>query len=208
LAVLVLVLVWVGLFAMWIRSRAQDGDFSDPVGTFNRHLRILENTSPARVRPANSRQPGAGSIAPYRPSVSAGLGPMTDSRRVRPAPPAARRRAQTQKRRRDVFFALLAGVIGSLVLGLIPGLSVMLYLQGFFDVLLALYVWALISMKNRATEREAKLAYLSPAQRARGTGPGPARVHADEAYGYMTGYDDTYGDGSSYGDLAVRRAAN
>jgi hypothetical protein len=215
LAVLVLALVWVGLFVMWIRSRAQEGSFSDPVGTFNRHLRILENTAPTRFPAANSRRPGTGTIAPYRPASSAGLGPMTDSRRVRPSSAAARRRVQSRKRRRDVFFALVAGVIGSLVLGLIPGLHVMLYIQGLFDVLTAVYVFALVSMRNRAAERDAKLAYLGPSRRARSSQPqaayGQARSYAAEAYGdgyapVVSGYDDTYGDGYSYGDL--RRAAN
>lgn len=207
MAVLVLALVWVGLFGMWIRSRAQDGDFSDPVGTFNRHLRILENTAPSRFPAANQRRPPSGAIAPYRPAPSVGLNPMSDPRRTQPRSAVNLRRAQSQKRRRDVFFALFAGVLGSLILGLIPGLHVMLYIQAIFDVMMVAYCMLLVRMRSVASEREAKLAYLSGARRERAARAGyapapPVGYYGAEPAGYDLGY------GYDYGDLAVRRAAN
>ncbi|MDQ2727834.1 MAG: hypothetical protein M3Y91_08240, partial [Actinomycetota bacterium] len=108
------------------------------MGTFNRHLRVLEKTSPPRYPAANQRRPPrSAAIAPYGPAPSVGPAPAVTSRRGHPTAQSPRRRAQSQKRRRDVFFALLAGVLGSLILGIIPGLHAMLYIQILFDVLMA-----------------------------------------------------------------------
>jgi hypothetical protein len=100
------------------------------------------------------------------------------------------RRRQTQKRRRDVFFALLAGVVGSFLLAIIPGLSVMWSVQVLFDLMLVGYVLLLIRLRNLAAERELKLRFMP--QQAR-VAPAP-RPSYDLAAGY--------------GDLGLRRAAN
>jgi hypothetical protein len=98
------------------------------------------------------------------------------------------RRRQAQKRRRDVFFALVAGVVGSFVLALIPGLSVMWSVQVLFDLALLGYIALLIRMRNLAAERELKLTFMPNHPRARAAQP---------AY-----------DIGGYGDIDLRRAAN
>ena len=65
-----------------------------------------------------------------------------------------------RKRRSDVFFALLAGTGGSLLLGLLPGLQVMLFVFAVFAVLLGGYVALLVRLRNVAAEREMKLRFL------------------------------------------------
>lgn len=201
MALLVLLLVWGALIATWLRSRAQDGGFSDPVGTFNRHLRVLEQASPSRYAAANQRRPPhAGTIGPYRPVPSAGLGAQPPApRRPRPSAGAAARRAESRKRRRDVFFALLAGTLGSLVLGVVPGLHAMLYVQAIFDLLLAGYVALLIRMRNLAAERETKLSYLPASRRVQPASYQPVTSRTNDGYNEAD-YDYDY--------LAVRRAAN
>jgi predicted lipid-binding transport protein (Tim44 family) len=76
------------------------------------------------------------------------------------------RRQQTQKRRREVLLALLAGTGGSLLLGLLPGLSVMLFVFAGFAVALFAYVALLIRLRNLAAEREMKLRFLPSTERA------------------------------------------
>jgi hypothetical protein len=88
-----------------------------------------------------------------------------------------------------VFFALLSGVIGTLVLALMPGLNIMWPVQVAFDALFLVYLALLIRMRNVAAERAMKLSFLSP---PRLTGrPEPA-----------------YDGGRDYGEFGFRRAAN
>jgi hypothetical protein len=208
-ALVVLLLVWGALIATWLRSRAQDGGFGDPVGTFNHHLRVLEKTSPPKYPAANQRRPTrSNGISPYR-QVSPAVPAARGHRGPRPTAHAAHRRAQSQKRRRDVFFALTAGVVGSLILGIIPGLHAMLYIQGLFDVLTVAYLALLVRKRNLAAERELKLAYMPGNRRVQAAGyapvqPTPRAVTGRESYQDEYDYEFDY----SYNELAVRRAAN
>jgi hypothetical protein len=200
---LVLALVWGVLLVSWFRSRTTGG-LSDSVGTFRRHLSVLERAAPPTVAPANRLHSGfiGGPSAPGyqssglrvparraayapRPSAAPGAG-------LRPPTAAALRRRHAQKRRRDVFFALVAGTVGSLLLALVPGLSVMWSVQIVFDVLLLGYVALLIRMRNLAAEREIKLTFMPshPEARAR-------RQQLAPAY-----------DMEGYGDISLRRVAN
>jgi len=204
---LVLAIVWGVLLVSWLRSRTERG-FSDSVGTFRRHLTVLERATPATVAPANrlrSGPIGGRGIPPYRttmpshrsatPSIKgqrpAGLARSASprpARDLRPPSAARFRHRQAQRRRRDVLFALVAGTVGSFLLALIPGVSVMWPVQVLFDVLLIAYVALLIRMRNLAAERELKLTFLPPQPASR---PRPS-----------------YDFGGGYGDLEFRRAAN
>ncbi|HET7522853.1 MAG TPA: hypothetical protein VFJ79_01780 [Acidimicrobiales bacterium] len=197
---LVLAIIWGVLLVSWLRSRTE-GTFADSVGTFRRHLTVLERTTPSVVAPANrlrsgpvagrssippyrasSRIPGQG-LAPHRPA-----GPVARPMAARPQAPAARRRSQ--KRRRDVFFALIAGVIGSLLLSVVSGVSAMWTVQVVFDLCFTAYVALLIRMRNLAAERELKLTFMPHSTRP--SRPRPA---------YEMG-------ASGYGELDLQRAAN
>jgi len=196
---LVLAIIWGVLLVSWLRSRTE-GTFADSVGTFRRHLTVLERTTPSVVAPANRLRSGpvAGrsSIPPYRASARipgqrlAPQRPAGPASRpmARPQAPAARRRSQ--KRRRDVFFALIAGMIGSLLLSVVSGVSAMWTVQVVFDLCFTAYVTLLIRMRNLAAERELKLTFMPhPARPSR---PRPA---------YEMG-------ASGYGELDLQRAAN
>lgn len=207
MVLLVLAIVWGILLVSWLRSRAE-GTFSDSVGTFRRHLSVLEKAAPYRVPPAN-RLRGPAPIPAYRAPaairgerigaarpVSASGRPVAGPLRPvgapsrRPAPAVALRRRQSQKRRRDVFFALLAGVVGSFLIAVIPGLSVMWPVQVLFDVMFVAYVAMLIHLRNVAAERDLKLRFMPSA-------PRPARPRPSYDFG-----------AAGYGDLDLRRAAN
>jgi hypothetical protein len=168
-------------------------------------LTVLERAAPARVAPANRLHTGviAGHGVPaYRsPALPAPLrGPAYPTGSSRPGggrgavlrPPTATGlpRRKAQKRRRDVFFALLAGVLGSFVLAMIPGLSMMWSVQIIFDLALVGYIGLLIRMRNLAAERELKLRFMPSHPQARVEQGRPAY------------------DMGGYGDISLRRAAN
>ena len=194
MVLLVLALIWGALLVSWLRSRSAGG-LGDSVGTFRRHLTVLERATPGTVRPANrlydekgrlqgvGRRPlAAPAVATRRPSPARVTGRPVDART------SALRRRQAQKRRRDVFFALVAGATGSLALALVPGMSIMWSVQLLFDVLLAGYVALLVRLRNLAAERELKLRFIPNQQRV-----------ARRAYEF---------GGAGYGELELRRAAN
>lgn len=203
MVLLVLAIIWGVLLVSWLRSRTE-GTFSDSVGTFRRHLTVLERTTPSVVAPANRLRSGpvAGraTIPPYRPSARLAGQPVAQpggpQRAVAPGRSAGGRpqstlaRRRSQKRRRDVFFAMLAGVLGSLVLSVVSGMSAMWTVQIVFDLLFTAYLALLIRMRNLAAERELKLTFMP--QSARRARPRPAYEAA----------------ASGYADLDLRRAAN
>jgi hypothetical protein len=102
---------------------------------------------------------------------------------------AVLRRRQVQKRRRDVFIALITGALGSLALAAGLGLTVLWPVQVLFDLLLGVYVALLIRLSNLAAEREMKLTRM----------PQPRRMSRPAA---------SYEFGGAYGDHNLRRVAN
>lgn len=186
MVLLLLALIWGALLISWLRSRSAT-TFSDSVGSFRRHLNVLERTTPTTVRPANRLSDPAPRYA-SGPSFTTG----SPARRTRPvaANAAALRRRQAQKRRRDVFFALMAGTVGFFALALLPGLSILWSVQVLFDIMLGSYVAILVRLRNQAAEREMKLRYMPSAR------PAP---RARRSYDFGA---------AGYGDLELRRAAN
>ena len=211
--ILVLIAIWATVLIYPILRARTEGGFGDSIGTFRRHLSVLERAAPNSVSPANRlRLPQSSGIPPYRPTVRgrAGAGPASRSVAGRryptaAAPAATARRRKLQRRRRDVLFTLLTGMIGSLLLGFIPGLSMMLVVCAGFVVLLAGYISLLIRLRNLATEREMKLTLLpapAPSQVALGLSAAE-RQRIAERGGYTL--PDGYGAAS---DLLMRRPAN
>lgn len=216
MVLLVLAIIWGVVLFSWYRSRKQDG-FSDSVGTFRKHLTVLERAAPSTVVPANRRRgPSMGQMPPhYRvdplgkrrrspasraPQVAhlsavgaSAVGASAARRRSSPASVKASRRRQSQKRRRDVFFSLLAAAGFSAVVALISRSTPVVYLQLLIDALLACYVGLLVRMRNLVAERELKLTFLP--------------VRRQGATGEATNVQQlVYKPGSSYADL--RQVAN
>ena len=222
---LVLAIVWAAVLFSWLRSRAQS-TFSDSVGTFRRHLTILERTMPATVPAANRRRGGPtpgralssvglSSRAPStRPAASRAAAPRAAAPRAA-APraavsgPAARRR-QTQKRRRDVFTTLVVATVGTLLIAAVTASKEAIIVQVLCDLSLGAYVSLLVHQRNLAGEREFKLSYLDAADGAgarrrpvaqRPVAQRPSRPVARPARA-------RYEVAAGYGEMALRRAAN
>jgi hypothetical protein len=200
---IVLVLVWAVVGISWVRSRMASGTFTDSVGMFSRHLHVLERTGPTTVRAANRmRGPSLVSQSPYRPvprgqvGQQRGVGVTTGSMRRPAQSAAALRRRQSQKRRRDVLFLLVASALGTLLIGVIPGMQTVLVLNVIIDIMLASYIALLVRMRNLAAERSAQLSWLPRVQPVptgavrRGTGR----------------YASLASAGDRRGELALRRA--
>lgn len=164
LVLLVLAGIWIAVIAVPLVRAKTEGKLGDSIGSFRRHLSVLERAAPMTVAPANRlRLPHSGTIGPYRPPVA------THGR-----PSAGRgRRQQAQKRRRDVLMGLVVAIVGSAVLGMIPGLSIMWTVNVVVDVLFVGYLVLLVRMRNLAAEREMKLTFLPGAR------PVPIRRFAD-----------------------------
>jgi hypothetical protein len=201
---LVLAIIWGVLLVSWFRSRS-GGTLSDSVGTFRRHLNVLERATPTTVVPANRLRSApvvARGIPAYRPPGrvtpgsrlgTSGGRPMPSARGIGLRPPAAAaiRRRQAQKRRRDIFFALLAGVLASLGLCAVPslGLSVMWPVQLLCDLLFGAYILLLVRMRSLAAEREMKVRYMAYQRTAARPQP-------------------SYDFGAGYGELSLTRTAH
>lgn len=138
----ILALVWaVFLIPQVVRSRREVRP-ADSIGAFQRHLSVLERAAP--------NHPGTveGQVR---------VGPEARTTAPRLATPS---RADVRRRRRDVLVGLLAAMAGSLVLGLIPGLRVLLVVHLVLDVLFVAYVVLLVRARNAAAERDLKVRYL------------------------------------------------
>jgi hypothetical protein len=154
LVLVLLVVMWVGAGLYYLRGRPE-GRSSDSIGSFHHQLRVLQRTGPTVIDPAHSmREEGLGLVSPIR-LRSGGLGYSMFTTPTR----GASRRRQVQKRRRDVFFGLCLGVVGSLILGFIPALKVMWVLSLVLVLVLAAYVFVLLQMRNSTVEH-AKVRYL------------------------------------------------
>jgi hypothetical protein len=146
--ILLLLVIWGGVGAWWFLNRPE-GHSSDSIGSFRHQLRVLERTGPTTVRPAYRMNDGE--LGVYGASRSAYTRP------VRPQPSPASRRRQVQKRRRDVFYGLLASVVGAAALGFLPGLSVMWWLSVLLAMVLGVYVVVLAQLQSVAADRSRKV---------------------------------------------------
>ncbi|HEX9549343.1 MAG TPA: hypothetical protein VF942_18520 [Acidimicrobiales bacterium] len=116
------------------------------------------------------------------------------------------RRRQSQKRRRDVLMALMAGMGGSFLLSMVHGLRIMLLVNVMIDLIFVGYIALLIRLRNLAAEREVKLMFLPPSQSA---APGPApRSQGDTRRLPLDGVDHDLPPGYSDVPAMLMRRAN
>lgn len=212
MVLVVLALIWAGVIVLWVRSKAASGRFTDSVGMFSRHLHVLERTGPSTVRAANRmRGPSLATQSPYVPrprgqSATRMAGPATPGAYGQPLSAAALRRRQSRKRRRDIFLFLVAAAGCTFLLGLIPGLHKLLYLNLVVDILLAVYVALLVRMRNVAAERAAKLTWLPRVQPV----PSGAVMRGTGRYANLNNLNSASGYGYELAgqELALGRVAN
>jgi hypothetical protein len=155
LVLLLLAVMWIGAGVYYFRGRPESRS-ADSIGSFRRQLRVLERTSPTIIDPAHRMRGGAPGLllGPVRPAASFGQHLAQTPSMV------ASQRRRTMKRRRDIFFGLILGAVGSLVLGALPGLRVMWLLAAAVTVVLGGYVALLLAVRSQASERATKVRYL------------------------------------------------
>ena len=151
MVLLILAVIWAAVLIPPLLGARAEGRPADSIGDFRRQLSVLRRAAPIGTPPTN--QLASYGAVPFVP------GPHTQARQD-----AARRR--TVKRRRDVFYALVTSMAGTLVLGMVPGLRVLLGLHLVLDALFVAYVALLVRMRNQAAEREMKVRFLPQATHA------------------------------------------
>ena len=159
--IVLLLAVWGGVGVWWFMNRPE-GRSADSIGSFRQQLRVLERAGPTTVAPAyRMTSPDLGVYGAQRVPT------MSDVARAVPMNPTivAARRRRAQKRRRDVFYGLLAAIGGSLFLGFLPGLSVMWWLAALLIASLAMYIVVLMQLKAAVAQTRPgpNVRYLRPA---------------------------------------------
>ena len=179
MVLVVLAVIWAAvLVPPMLRARAEARP-ADSISHFRRHLHVLQRAGPHAVRPANTLGVGGFGMASRagHPAHGGGTlgGPAPQAFAAAPrAPgswssrysPEAARRARTLKRRRDVFFTLLAAMAGTLVLGFLPAFRVLWSLHVVLDLVFGAYVALLVRASRMAAERDIKLRFLPATARA------------------------------------------
>jgi hypothetical protein len=145
----ILAAMWAAvLLPPWLRNRTESRP-ADSIVSFRKQLSVLERTTPGTTVAAPVTRIGALSGMTMQGSTA---GQLSQS-----APISLR---EAQKRRRDILFGLLAAMGGSLLIGLLPGLRVMLGLHLLLDLLFVGYIALLVQARKAAEERSMKVRYL------------------------------------------------
>lgn len=146
----VLAVIWAVYLASWLRTRTEHRSVNS-ISSFNKHLSVLERTSPARQHEVSSVRPAGATraslpYATYDPTM----------RR-----PGVMSRSEARRRRRDVLFALAGTALVTLMLAVLAG-GLFVYLHLLADVALVAYVALLVHTQRLAAERRNKVHYLAP----------------------------------------------
>lgn len=150
---LILAVLWAAMLVPpYLRNRAEARP-ADSIGAFRRQMSTISRTTPgAPTVPFMSMRRAAPPL-PLPLSLSSASPVAAPVRRGAPS-----LKAQTQKRRRDVFLFLLAAMATSLLLSFL--LPIMLVAHVAFDIAFVAYVALLIRMRNAAAERDMKVRFL------------------------------------------------
>lgn len=161
LVLVILAAIWAAVLVPPYLQNRRETRPGDSIASFRSQLSVLERTTPGSRSNVARLDVGRYDVPRYAPS---GRRPG--------AAPAAMRRAEARRRRRDVFLTLLGAVGVTFVLAVALGGSVwMLHL--LVDVVFGAYVLLLISLQQQSVEREQKVRYLAPNR-------GVARPAADQ----------------------------
>ena len=152
MVLLLLAVVWSAVLAPPLLRRGAESRRADSIGDFRKQLGVLQRTGPKVIAPAHRRvEHRPAPAAPARAAVT---------RPTRPAPPMPGSRSKTLKRRRDVLVGLVGSTGLTLVVGVVPGMHLVLAVAGVLAALLVAYVAVLVRMRNAAAERDMKLRFL------------------------------------------------
>jgi hypothetical protein len=152
----IVAMLWALYLVSWAKSRTEHRSV-DSISTFNKHLSVLERTTPGR---SSAPTRIAGSPVPQRAGASLAR-PAFAPTNYRPAGSVMSRR-QARERRKNVLCLLAGAAVVTLTATVFVG-GPMLYLQLLTDLLLVGYVVALVQMRRLAEERQQKVRYLPTA---------------------------------------------
>jgi hypothetical protein len=142
---LILAVIWAAVLIPPLMGARAEARPADSIGDFRRQLKVLRRAAPISMAPAHTMN--VSNVVPFTPVQPATLRESS-------------RRRRTLKRRRDVFYALLSAMAGTLVLGMVPGMRAMWGLHLLLDVAFAGYVAMLVRMRNETAERDMKVRFL------------------------------------------------
>ena len=166
LVLVILALIWAAVLVPPYLTNRRESRPGDSIASFRRQLHTLERTTPGATRTNLARlDVGRYDTPTYdtRSNVAQLAGRPTASRRPAPAP-AALRRAEARRRRRDVFVVLLGAVGVTFLLAIALG-GAAWTLSFVVDAAFLVYVGLLVSMQQQTSEREVKVRYMPQASR-------------------------------------------
>lgn len=143
----ILAIAWAAMIVPPMMRRQREGRPGNSVVSFRQQLSTLERATPgSHLRPIpNMARPLGGSTVASRPSMSASMG-----------------RNQVIRRRRDVLVGLLGASAVTFLLAVAVGGTMITLLFLASASALGAYVYALVQMRKRSTERSAKVRVLRP----------------------------------------------
>ena len=172
LVIVILGLIWGFVLIPPYLATRRESRPSDSIASFRQQLSVLERTTPGTGATDLARLDVGRYEAPrYEPRSNVSQLAARSSANRRPAPsPAALRRAEVRRRRRDVFVTLLGAVGVSFALAFVLGGSVWM-LHFLIDAAFVAYVILLVSIQQQSMEREAKVRHLPPTAQRRDAAP-------------------------------------
>lgn len=145
--ILILGVLWAAFFLWPLAQRRLEGGNRNSIGSFAKGLGAVgslrsRSLAPLPIPSTSARPLSAGTM---EPSVRAEGLPMS---------PIA------QRRRRDALLVIGGAVLATLLLAVVTGSMIAWAVQLFTDVAFAAYVVALVAIRRRAEERQAKVHFL------------------------------------------------
>lgn len=146
---MILAMLWAAFFIWPSLQRRRSGGGGSSIGAFSKRVSMVSRATghfPTRThaRPSMPNLPKQ----PTAFGAPAGLAPGL------PMSPIA------QRRRRDALLVLAVAVVGSLLLAVVTGSTLLWIVNLVSVVLFVAYIGLLISIRRRADERRAKVRYL------------------------------------------------
>lgn len=171
LVLVILGLIWgFVLIPPYLQGRRESRP-GDSIASFRQQLSVLERTTPgARSTNLSRLDVGRYDIPRYDPRSNVAQLARPARPAVRRPSPAALRRAEARRRRRDVFLTLLGAVGVTFLLAAALGGSVwMLHLV--VDAAFVAYVALLVSIQQQSVEQDQKVRRIAPQHAVRRQAP-------------------------------------
>lgn len=147
--ILILAVLWVAFFTYPLVQRRLSGGGRDSIGSFSKRVSAISRVGGHRS--SRSLAPLAMPALAPRPAA---FGPAGGRAEGLPMSPIA------QKRRRDAFVILGGAVVATLLLAVVSASMVVWAVFAITVVLFGAYVMALVHIRRRAQESQAKVHFL------------------------------------------------